>query len=123
MGRDMPYRWLAVKWTDGLVFQDSASVHAYVKDIPINNFGHIQYSDYLFKIEPSEFNDRGAWKISGLWESIKEAQGGPFISFLFYDEASDRTYYIHLMVFHPGRDKYMLLRQVDIVAHSFTVVE
>jgi len=122
MGRDMPYRWLAVKWADGLVFQDSVSVHDYVKDIPLDNFGHIQYSDYQFKIEPSEFNDRGAWKITGLWESIEEAQGGPFILYLFYDEPSNRTYFIHLMIFHPGKDKYMLLRQVDIVAHSFRVV-
>jgi hypothetical protein len=86
MGRDIPYRWLAVQWADGLAFT-------------------------------------GAWKISGLWESIKEAQGGPFISYLFYDETTDRTFFIHLMIFHPGRDKYMLLRQVDIVAHSFEITK
>ncbi len=123
MGRDIPYRWLAVQWKDGLVFSDSASVHEYVKTIPPEYFGHIQYVDHLFKIEPAEFNERGAWKITGLWESIEEAQGGPFISYLFYDEPSDRTYFIHLMIFHPGQDKYVLLRQVDIVAHSFEVVE
>ncbi|MBT3479009.1 MAG: DUF4837 family protein [Candidatus Marinimicrobia bacterium] len=123
MGRDIPYRWLAVQWADGLTFTDSASVHEYVKEIPPKYFGHIEYSDYLFKIEPAVFNERGAWKITGLWESIEEAQGGPFISYLFYDEATDRTYFIHLMIFHPGMDKYMLLRQVDIVAHSFEIVD
>jgi|TARA_Y100000310_G_scaffold137023_1_gene135934 hypothetical protein len=121
MGRDIPYRWLAVQWTDGLTFTDSVSVHDYVKTIPPAYFGHIQYADHLFKIEPAEFNEWGAWKITGLWESIKEAQGGPFISYLFYDETTDRSYFIHLMIFHPGKDKYMLLRQVDIVAHSFRV--
>jgi len=105
------------------VFQDSVSVHEYVTAIPPEYFCHIQYVDHLFKIEPAEFNNQGAWKITGLWESIEEAQGGPFISYLFYDEATDRTYFIHLMIFHPGKDKYMLLRQVDIVAHSFEIVE
>ena len=122
MGRDIPYRWLAVQWEEGLVFSDSSSVHDHVKSIPKEYFGNINYSDYLFKIEPFTFNDYGAWKITGLWESIEEAQGGPFISYLFYDEVNNRTYFIHLMIFHPGNDKFLLLRQVDIVAHSFKTV-
>ena len=122
MGLDMPYRWLAVQWVEGLVFSDSSSVNDHVKSIPEEYFGNINYSDHLFKIEPFTFNDYGAWKISGLWESIEEAQGGPFISYLFYDEVNDRTYFIHLSIFHPGNDKSLLLRQVDIVAHSFKTV-
>ena len=118
----MPYRWLAVKWEDGLVFSDSASVSKYIKSIPRNYFGNIQYADYLFTIQPELFNSKGAWKATGLWESIQEAQGGPFIAYLFYDEATDRTYFIHIMIFHPGKDKYMLLRQVDIVAHTFRII-
>ena len=119
MGRDIPYRWLAVQWEDGLSYTDSASVDDHVKRLIPEYFEIVRYVDYLFKIEPVEFNNCGAWKITGLWESIEEAQGGPFISYLFYDEATDRTFFIHLMIFHPGKDKYLLLRQVDIVAHSF----
>jgi hypothetical protein len=122
MGRDIPYRWLAVKWEEGLVFSDSLSVNSYVKKLPLKYFETIQYSDHMFKIEPSKFKEWGAWKITGLWESIEEAQGGPFISYLFYDELSDRTYFIYLMIFHPGNDKYLMLRQVDIVANSFQVI-
>jgi len=119
MGRDIPYRWLAVQWEDGLSYTDSASVDDHVKRLIPEYFEIVRYVDYLFKIEPVEFNNWGAWKITGLWESIEEAQGGPFISYLFYDEATDRTFFIHLMIFHPGKDKYLFLRQVDIVAHSF----
>ena len=119
MGRDIPYRWLAVQWEDGLSYTDSASVDDHVKRLIPEYFEIVRYVDYLFKIEPVEFNNWGAWKITGLWESIEEAQGGPFISYLFYDEATNRTFFIHLMIFHPGKDKYLLLRQVDIVAHSF----
>ena len=122
MGRDIPYRWLAVKWENGLVFSDSSSVHSYVMDLPSRFFKNIQYSNYLFKIEPVTFKNYGAWKITGLWESIDEAQGGPFISYLFYDEVTERTFFIHSMIFHPGRDKYLLLRQVDIIAHTFETI-
>ena len=119
IGRDLPFRWLAIQWEDGLLFSDSLTVVNFAKEFPVNFFKHIRYTDYKFKIEPSTFNGFGSWKISGLWESIEEAQGGPFISHLFYHEKSDRTYFIHSMIFHPGRDKYLLLKQVDIVAKTF----
>ena len=123
MGRDMPYRWLAVQWEEGLSYTDSASVDDHVKRLIPEYFESIQYVDHLFNIEPVSFYHWGAWKITGLWESIEEAQGGPFISYLFYDEATNRTFFIHLMIFHPGKDKYLLLRQVDIVAHSFSITQ
>ena len=123
MGRDIPYRWLAVQWEEGLSYTDSVSVDDHVKRLIPEYFESIRYSDYLFKIEPVSFNNWGAWKITGLWESIEEAQGGPFISYLFYDESTNRTFFIHLMIFHPGKDKYLLLRQVDIVAHSFSITQ
>ena len=123
MGRDMPYRWLAVQWEEGLSYTDSASVDDHVKRLIPEYFESIQYVDHLFNIQPVSFNHWGAWKITGLWESIEEAQGGPFISYLFYDEATNRTFFIHLMIFHPGKDKYLLLRQVDIVAHSFSITQ
>jgi len=119
IGRDLPFRWLAVQWEDGLLFSDSLSVASYANLFPVKFFKNIRYTDYKFKVEPSTFNNYGSWKISGLWESIEEAQGGPFISHLFYDEKSDRTYFVHSMIFHPGRDKFLLLKQVDIVAKTF----
>ena len=123
IGRDLPFRWLAVQWKQGLLFSDSTSVASYAKVFPEKYFEHIRYSDYRFKAEPSSFGDFGSWKITGLWESIEDAQGGPFISHLFYDPNSDRTFFIHSMIFHPGRDKYLLLRQVDIVANTFKTKE
>ena len=123
IGRDLPFRWLAIQWEDGLLFSDSLTVVDYAKQFPVKFFKNIRYADYKFKIEPSTFNEFGSWRISGLWESVEEAQGGPFISHLFYHEKSDRTYFIHSMIFHPGRDKYLLLKQVDIVAKTFYTSE
>jgi len=119
IGKELPFRWLAVQWEDGLLFSDSLSAFQFSKNIPLKFFQNIQYTDYKLKIEPSVFNEYGSWKISGLWESIEDAQGGPFISHLFYDQYQDRTYFIHSMIFHPGKDKYLLLRQVDMIARTF----
>jgi hypothetical protein len=69
------------------------------------------------------FNDWSGWRITGLWESLEEAQGGPFIAYTFYDGISDRTYYIHVLIYNPGGDKYLLLRQLDIIANTFYVEE
>lgn len=121
MGREIPYRWMAVHWEDGLAFSDSATAADYTLKFPIDYLGNIRYSDYKFKMEPASFNEWGAWRFTGIWEHLEEAQGGPFISYLFYDETTDRTYFLHTMIFYPGRDKYLLLRQVDLVAHSFYV--
>lgn len=119
VGREMPYRWLAVQWSEGLLFSDSSTASQYVKSLPLKYFKTIRYADYYFKIEPDLFNERGAWKVSGLWESIEEAQGGPFLSYLFYDENQDRTYFVHTMIFYPGKNKYLLLKQLDIIAKTF----
>lgn len=121
IGREMPYRWLAVKREKGLFFSDSSSVKNYIDSFPEKYFGNIKYSESFLKIEPSTFNNWGAWKISGLWENLEEAQGGPFVSYFFYDEKSNQSFFIHTMIFHPGKDKYMLLRQLDIIAHSFRI--
>ncbi len=40
---------------------------------------------------------------------------------VFYDGLTDKTYYIHTMIFHPGNNKLILLRQLEIIAKSFFV--
>ena len=55
----------------------------------------------------------------GLMGKYREAQGGPFLSYLFYDENQDRTYFVHTMIFYPGKNKYLLLKQLDIIAKTF----
>ena len=122
MGREMPYRWLAVQWMEGLQFSDSVSAAKYSQKIPINYFNNIQYSNYYFDMQPYVFNELGAWRITGLWESSEDAQGGPFLSYLFYNPNDNRTYFIHTMIFYPGKEKFLLLKQLDIIAQTFKTV-
>ncbi len=121
LGREDPYRWLVFHWEPGDVVADSLQAVEYARAFPQRLLTNIRYNDYRFKVEPTEFNDWYGWRFTGLWESLTEAQGGPFIAYLFYDGLTDRTYYFHLMIFHPGKKKYLLLRQLDIIAHTFYV--
>lgn len=123
MGRDIPYRWIAVHWEAGLVVQDSLAAVDYTHRFPETYFGNIRYSDYRFRLKAVTFKHWSGWRGTGVWEHTQEAQGGPFISYVFYDGVTDRTYFIHLVIFYPGQDKYLLLRQLDLVVHSFYVVE
>ncbi|HJL63230.1 MAG TPA: DUF4837 family protein [Candidatus Marinimicrobia bacterium] len=121
IGREEPFRWLVFHWEDGMVIQNMNDAEQFSREIPQRIFGHIQYTDYKFNIKPTMFNVWSGWRITGLWESLDESQGGPFIAYTFYDGITDRTYYIHALIFNPGEDKYLLLRQLDIIAHTFYV--
>lgn len=121
IGKEEPFRWLVIHWEEGMVIQNMSDTEQFSHEIPQRIFGHIQYTDYKFNIIPTMFNDWSGWRITGLWESLEESQGGPFIAYTFYDGITDRTYYIHALIFNPGDDKYLLLRQLDIIAHTFFV--
>ena len=121
IGKEEPFRWLVFHWQDGMSIETIADAERFSREIPQDIFGNICYSDYKFDIHPTLFNDWSGWRISGLWESLEESQGGPFIAYTFYDGVTDRTYYIHALIYYPGDDKYLLLRQLDIIAKTFYV--
>jgi hypothetical protein len=58
--------------------------------------------------------------MSGLWYHKKEAKGGPFITYSFYDPETDRTFVIDMILFQPVINSSTLLRQVEIMASTFT---
>ena len=121
IGREMPFRWLAVHWENGAIINDNQMAKQYIMNFPEEYFGSIRYSEYKFNLNTTQFNDWLAWRVTGIWEAIEDTQGGPFIGYLFYDGLTDKTYYIHTMIFHPGNNKLILLRQLEIIAKSFFV--
>ena len=81
----MPFRWLAVHWRDGSIVENYESAKEFIMDFPVEYFKNIQYSENYFELNTTNrFNQRLAWKVNGLWESINDAQGGPFLAYLFY---------------------------------------
>lgn len=122
-GREYPFRWISVHWEDGLLIPDTAAADSLIQAFPEDYYGHVSYNDYQYILKPVEFNHWTAWQATGIWESIEEPKGGPFISYIFYDGVTNRTYFINLLVFLPGDNKSMYLRQLDLIAHSFYVLD
>lgn len=91
--------------------------------------------DYRRPLEAREVNvvDRYGFESRGLWHMVAPAeqegefrslgQGGPFVNYTFYDQASDRIYMLDGSVFAPGFDKLELLRQMEVMAKTFRTAQ
>lgn len=78
--------------------------------------------------EQISFLGRYGYETRGLWHMVGRdstgslyelGQGGPFVKYTFYDQATDRIYMIDGMVFAPGYDKRAFTRHMEIIAHTF----
>ncbi len=121
MGSENPYKWISVKWDDGNYIEDQLFVGKQVWNHPINNYKSIRFNDYAFKLDRIYFNEFEGWQCSGVWESSDslEAKGGPFYSYIFYDDKTDRTFHINTLVHNPGKSKSLYIRQMRLIAKSF----
>jgi len=117
----LPYQWFSIHWDDGLVVEDSTMAVEYSNRFPQKYYKNIKYNDYKYQMEQVVFNSWTAWQSNGIWESIDEARGGPFINYTWYDGVTNRTYNLNMLVFIPSKDKATFMRQLDIIAHSFSV--
>ena len=121
MGSEYPYKWISVKWDDGNYIEDQLLVGKQVWNYPIDYYKSIRFNDYGFKLDRIYFNDFKGWQCSGVWESSDslEAKGGPFFSYIFYDEKTNRTFHINTLVHNPGKSKALYIRQMRLIAKSF----
>ncbi len=123
LGREMPYQWLSVQWEDGLTTHDSLTAAEKLWQYPESFYKSIRFNSYKYSMMETSFNHWSGWKAVGIWESIEDALGGPFVSYLFYDGITDRTYKINMIVHYPQKEKTVYLRQLELIAKSFRVIE
>ena len=123
LGRELPFQWVAIHWQNGDVMTDELIVGEQMWNFPKTYYGNIRFHDYKFSIEKMYFNHYQSWECTGIWESSDDisAKGGPFRSYLFYDATTDRTFHINTIVHHPGRDKSIFLRQLELIAKTFSI--
>ena len=119
LGKEMPYQWISILWQEDPIIPDSLNAFHFELKFPQKYYGNIQYNEYKYSIQKSEFQNWQGWKITGIWESMEEAQGGPFLSYIFYDGVTNRTYHINYLIFYPGNNKSIYMRQLNLIAHSF----
>jgi hypothetical protein len=68
---------------------------------------------------PVNFNGRYAIRVQGLWRFNDFTGGGPFVSYIFYDEKQKRIYFIDGSIFAPRYEKKKLIIQIDALLHTF----
>lgn len=77
------------------------------------------------------FKGRFAIELRGLWHMVGEengqkfpfGMGGPFVTYAFYDDTSERLYLIDGMVFAPNFPKREFMRQMEVIAYTFRTLE
>lgn len=72
-------------------------------------------------VHTRELNFKGRYAVEtrGLWRLNNVVMGGPFVSYTFVDEPTNRLYYIEGFVYAPGQDKRPLIREVEAILHTF----
>ena len=121
IGREMPFQWISISLIDENLLQDELEVGRYLWQWPKNNYGNIKFNEYKFDIDKTNYNGTFAWRATGLWETISaiESKGGPFKSYIFYDSKTNKTYHINYLIHHPGGNKSIFMRQMDIIVKTF----
>lgn len=65
------------------------------------------------------FNGRYAIMTQGLWELNTKGMGGPFVSYTFFDEKTNRLYMVDGSLYAPAYYKRNLIQQIDVLLQSF----
>lgn len=65
------------------------------------------------------FNGNYGKILKGLWKTNNISMGGPFISYTFVDEETNRMYYIEGFVYSPGVDQRELMREINVILKTF----
>jgi len=121
LGRSNPYRWISFYWEEG--FQTRLmNIDELLKQR--NQLGawydSVGTDTTTLGFYYTKFNGRDALKMYGLWYHEKETKGGPFASYAFYDEKTNRTFIVDYLLYYPGHRVTNLFRQLDIIVKTFT---
>ena len=73
------------------------------------------------EVEHIDFLGRPAVRVSGWWGNRTLVGGGPFRTYCFYEPSSERVYLLDISLFAPGFGKTALMRNLDAIAHTFSV--
>jgi hypothetical protein len=73
----------------------------------------------------SEVNFNGSYgkNLKGMWKTNNISMGGPFVSYTFVDEKTNRMYYIEGFVYSPGVDQRELMREMNVILKTFKPVD
>ena len=123
--KEEPSRWLFVFWEDGIKPHQLSEEWCIRKrdEITKRFFDGDRVVPENLEISQTDFNGRLAVTMGGTWENQKDWTGGPFRSYAFVDSDTNRFYHIDMGIFSPNKLKEPYLRQIDLMARTFSLVE
>ena len=125
LAKEEPSRWLFVYWEDGVPPDRLTADWCIQKrdDITRRLFDGDRIAQGEVETSQTEFAGKLAVVLQGLWENEKKWTGGPFKSYAFVDVYRNRFYFVDVGVFSPNREKEPYLRQVDLMAQTFSFAD
>jgi len=123
--RDYPHRGITISWLSwdkkSLSPADSTALYDFRSKIVFKIHDKEVMRPELVSWSIDEFGPYSAVRMDGYWESSIEMYGGPFICFFVHDRVKGRIWLIDCLVYAPGFNKHILLREVVAVAESFRI--
>jgi len=119
--KSFPERWLFVYW--GERWKGGKLTEERCVEIR-NKVGKLFYDgDRVASVRSRrvDFDGREALRLEGTWENPSELVGGPFFSYCFVDSTSSRIFIIDGAVFLPGQNKLLYIRQLQLIAETFSL--
>ncbi len=81
---------------------DDAYMSTNVIDLPTFEYTYFQHGIYTKEVR-------------GIWETVNDFMGGPFVSYLMHNEAKGEIVFIDVFVFAPGKEKRDFVQQLDCI--------
>jgi hypothetical protein len=123
LGRGQPYCWISVSWADGIQTEWLTPNGLFKKREIIGTlYRQIKTEKRFLGYHYEKLAGWDALRMYGLWYNEGQAQGGPFVTYAFYDKVSDRSFVIDMMVYYPGRKNTPYIRYLEIMAHTFRTI-
>ncbi|MCF7802738.1 MAG: DUF4837 family protein [Candidatus Marinimicrobia bacterium] len=125
IGRHLPIRWISVYWedVDSPVAVDSSVALRLRRTVGQEHYGNISIDTAYVRTEAAEIDGQHAIRINGIWSHNDDPKGGAFVGFAYYDEFTNRLFYLDGQIFAPGMKKLVFLRRMEIILSTFTTGE
>ncbi len=122
LGRDYPFRWVAVHWETP---PDSFDLAVLGKRMLEKVWGglipDVRLSMKYFDMRETWLNNFNALEYRGLWVHKTEVKGGPFIAYALYAPRQDKVFLLTGLVWAPDRAKLPYIRQIEMILKTFNL--
>ena len=123
--RDYPHRGITISWLSwekkSISPADSTALYDFRAKIVYKIHDKEVMRPELVSWSVDEFGPYEAVRMDGYWESSVDMYGGPFICFFVHDRVSGKIWLVDCLVYAPGFNKHVLLREAVAVAETFRV--